>query len=84
MGVVSGTTRLYAHLGDPIDIVKSPFIYNPWFLQQDIDAAVIPMGVRAGGLARRAPGSRQPEARREELRRVRRGLWTEQQPTGSP
>jgi shikimate dehydrogenase len=47
MSVVSGTTTLYAHLGDPIDIVRSPFIYNPWFRLRAIDAAVIPMGVRA-------------------------------------
>jgi shikimate dehydrogenase len=47
MSVVSGTTMLYAHVGDPIDIVRSPFIYNPWFRQHGFDAAVIPMGVRA-------------------------------------
>ena len=47
MSVVSGTTTLYAHLGDPIDIVKSPFIYNPWFRLRGIDAAVIPMGLRS-------------------------------------
>jgi shikimate dehydrogenase len=47
MSVVSGTTTLYAHLGDPIDVVKSPFIYNPWFRTRGIDAAVIPMGLRA-------------------------------------
>lgn len=51
MSVISGTTTLYAHLGDPIDIVRSPFIYNPWFRLRAIDAAVVPMGVRAGDLA---------------------------------
>ena len=51
MSVVSGSTTLYAHLGDPIDIVRSPFIYNPWFRSQGIDAAVVPMGVRRADLA---------------------------------
>ena len=37
MSVVSGTTTLYAHLGDPIDIVRSPFIYNPWFRTHGIE-----------------------------------------------
>ena len=50
MSVVSGTTTLYAHLGDPIHVVRSPFIYNPWFREQRIDAAVVPMGVRSGDL----------------------------------
>jgi shikimate 5-dehydrogenase len=47
MNIVSGTTTLYAHRGEPIDVVKSPFIYNPWFRTRRIDAAVIPMGLRA-------------------------------------
>ena len=50
MSVVSGTTTLYAHLGDPIHVVRSPFIYNPWFRAQRIDAAVVPMGVHSGDL----------------------------------
>jgi shikimate dehydrogenase len=44
---ISGTTALIAHLGDPIGPVKAPTIYNPYFEKHGIDAAVVPMGVRA-------------------------------------
>jgi shikimate dehydrogenase len=46
--IIRGTTTLIAHIGDPIAPVKSPMIYNPWFAQAGIDAAVIPLGVRTG------------------------------------
>ena len=45
--MLRGTTTLIAHLGDPIGPVKSPMIYNPYFERAGIDAAVVPMGVRA-------------------------------------
>ena len=45
--MISGKTQLIAHLGYPTDAFKAPMIYNPWFDHQGIDAAVIPMGVRA-------------------------------------
>ena len=45
--MIRGTTMLIAHFGDPIAAVKSPMIYNPYFESSGIDAAVIPMGVRA-------------------------------------
>jgi shikimate dehydrogenase len=45
--MLRGTTTLIAHVGDPNAPVKSPMIYNPWFQQAGIDAAVVPMGVRA-------------------------------------
>ncbi|MGS0686353.1 shikimate dehydrogenase family protein [Nakamurella sp. GG22] len=45
--MISGTTTLIAHVGFPTYAFKSPMIYNPWFEKQGIDAAVIPMGVRA-------------------------------------
>jgi shikimate dehydrogenase len=43
--VIRGTTRLVAHLGDPIAPVQSPSIYNPYFERRAIDVAVVPMGV---------------------------------------
>jgi shikimate dehydrogenase len=49
--VIRGTTLLLAHFGDPIDIVKAPMIYNPWFEHAGVDAAVVPMGVRADDYA---------------------------------
>ncbi len=45
--MIRGTTTIIAHLGDPIAPVKSPMIYNPYFESAGIDAAVVPMGVRA-------------------------------------
>ena len=44
--MITGTTRLIAHLGFPTEAFKAPMIYNPWFEQQGIDAVVVPMGVR--------------------------------------
>ena len=43
--MIRGTTRLLAHLGDPIVPIKSPMIYNPYFERKDIDVVVVPMGV---------------------------------------
>jgi len=45
--VIRGTTTIIAHIGDPIAPVKSPMIYNPYFESAGIDAAVVPMGVKA-------------------------------------
>jgi shikimate dehydrogenase len=44
---ISGTTALVAHIGFPTDGFVSPLIYNPWFEQAGVDAAVVPMGCRA-------------------------------------
>ena len=45
--MISGKTRLIAHIGYPTESFKAPLIYNPWFDQNGIDAVVVPMGVRA-------------------------------------
>ena len=45
--MISGKTRLIAHIGYPTESFKAPLIYNPWFEQQGIDAVVVPMGVKA-------------------------------------
>jgi shikimate dehydrogenase len=42
--MISGTTRLVAHLGVPTASFKSPMIYNPYFAHAGIDAVVVPMG----------------------------------------
>ncbi|MFN0148303.1 MAG: shikimate dehydrogenase family protein [Dehalococcoidia bacterium] len=49
--MISGTTRLIAHLGYPTEGFRAPLIYNPWFEQAGIDAAVVPMGVLPGDYA---------------------------------
>ncbi|STV57082.1 shikimate 5-dehydrogenase [Klebsiella pneumoniae] len=50
--VISGNTRLIAHLGYPTASFKAPMIYNPWFVDQQVDVKVVPMGGQAGGLRR--------------------------------
>ena len=44
--MITGKTRVIAHLGCPTEAFKAPMIYNPWFERQGIDAVVVPMGVR--------------------------------------
>jgi shikimate dehydrogenase len=46
--MISGKTRLIAHIGYPTESFKAPLIYNPWLEKKGIDAVVVPMGVRAG------------------------------------
>ncbi|OWW00192.1 ThiF family adenylyltransferase [Rhizobium sp. R693] len=45
--MITGTTRLIAHLGYPTEAFKAPLIYNPYFERSGIDAVVVPMGCRA-------------------------------------
>jgi shikimate dehydrogenase len=45
--MISGKTTLIAHMGYPTEAFKAPLIYNPWFDKAGIDAAVVPMGVKA-------------------------------------
>ena len=45
--MISGKTKLIAHLGYPTEAFKAPLIYNPWFDSRGIDAVVVPMGVKA-------------------------------------
>lgn len=44
--MINGKTLLIAHFGFPIESVKAPMIYNPWFDQHGVNAVVMPMGVR--------------------------------------
>ena len=45
--MISGKTILIAHIGYPSTTFKAPMIYNPWFEKHEIDAVVMPMGVKA-------------------------------------
>jgi shikimate dehydrogenase len=40
---ISGTTRLYAVLGDPVTQVQSPALMNPLFARLGIDAVLVPL-----------------------------------------
>lgn len=44
--MITGTTRLIAHLGYPTESFKAPMIYNPYFERDGIDAVVVPMGCK--------------------------------------
>ncbi|GLT10755.1 shikimate 5-dehydrogenase [Sulfitobacter porphyrae] len=45
--MISGKTKLIAHLGYPTESFRAPMIYNPYFEKHDIDAVVVPMGCKA-------------------------------------
>ncbi len=48
---IDGLTRLIAHLGYPTAAFKAPMIYNPYFESIGLNAAVVPMGMRAEDFA---------------------------------
>ncbi|MBF9033116.1 shikimate dehydrogenase [Rhodobacterales bacterium HKCCE2091] len=43
--LISGHTRIIAHLGVPTESFRAPMIYNPYFEAEGIDVVVVPMGV---------------------------------------
>ncbi|SEG81071.1 shikimate dehydrogenase family protein [Bosea lathyri] len=45
--MISGTTKLIAHLGYPTESFRAPMIYNPYFEKHGIDAVVVPLGCKA-------------------------------------
>src|ERR1700687_227200 len=45
--MISGKTKLIAHLGYPTESFKAPMIYNPYFEKHNIDAVGVPMGCSA-------------------------------------
>ena len=53
--MLNGDTRIIAHVGYPTTTFKSPMIYNPWFDKRGINAAVVPLGVKAEDFVRAFP-----------------------------
>ncbi|WP_454293682.1 shikimate dehydrogenase family protein [Salana multivorans] len=47
MPAITGRTTVIAHIGHPTELFASPSIYNPWFQARNVDAVVVPFGVRA-------------------------------------
>ncbi len=45
--MITGKTKLIAHVGYPTESFRAPMIYNPYFKKHVIDAVVVPMGCRA-------------------------------------
>jgi shikimate dehydrogenase len=50
--MIDGKTKLIPHIGYPTESFKAPLIYNPWFDSRDINAVVVPMGVKGEDYAR--------------------------------
>jgi len=46
VSTISGTTRLYGIVGDPIDQVRSPEVFNAQFTARGVDAVFLPLHVR--------------------------------------
>src|SRR3954468_5346176 len=44
--MITGTTRLYAIVGDPITHVRTPMAFNEYFREHNIDAVCFPLQVR--------------------------------------
>lgn len=45
--IISGKTRLYGIVGDPVFQVVTPQVFNPWFAENDIDAVLFPVHVHS-------------------------------------
>ena len=54
--MLNGDTSIIAHVGYPTTAFKSPMIYNPWFDKRGINAAVVPLGVKAEDFVRAFAG----------------------------
>lgn len=55
---VTGSTRLFCIIGDPVAAVRSPDFFNALFAEQDIDAVFVAMHVPPSGLAAAIAGLR--------------------------
>jgi shikimate dehydrogenase len=50
--MITGTTRLYAIVGDPITHVRTPMAFNEFFAKRDIDAVCLPVHIGRDDLLR--------------------------------
>src|SRR5947209_14846108 len=48
---ITGTTRLYGLVGDPLTTAKSPELLNRLFIEQRADAVCVPFRVKADDLS---------------------------------
>src|SRR5688572_31185932 len=55
---ITGTTRLYGLVGDPLTTAKSPELLNRLFVEQHADAVCVPFHVKADGLSAFVTGAR--------------------------
>jgi shikimate dehydrogenase len=50
--MISGTTRLYAIIGDPITHVRTPMAFNDYFMARNTDAVCVPVHIGRDDLPR--------------------------------
>jgi shikimate dehydrogenase len=50
-GSISGSTRVHYIVGDPVEQVRAPALFNPLFARHGVDAVLVPAHVRPGQLA---------------------------------
>jgi shikimate dehydrogenase len=50
--MITGTTRLYVIIGDPIAHVRTPMAFNDYFLAKNIDAVCLPVQIATNDLPR--------------------------------
>ena len=55
---ITGATRLYGLVGDPLTTAKSPELWNRLFSERRTDAACVPFVVKADDLCAFAAGAR--------------------------
>jgi shikimate dehydrogenase len=49
--MIAGTTKLFAIVGDPVAQARSPEVFNALFRRRGVDAAMVPLHVRADDFA---------------------------------
>jgi shikimate dehydrogenase len=54
--VITGTTRIFYCIADPIDQVRAPELFNTVFARHGVDAAMVPLRVSAADLSRTLEG----------------------------
>jgi len=47
---ITGTTRVYGVIADPISHVRAPMVFNPYFGEKGIDAVLVPLHIPAASL----------------------------------
>lgn len=56
--VITGRTRLFAILADPVAHVRTPMVFNDWFRARGLDAVLVPLEVPPDGLPAALDGLR--------------------------
>ena len=52
---ISGTTRIFGVIADPISHVQAPAVFNPLFIKNQLDAVMVPIHIRPSDLSQVLP-----------------------------